>query len=154
MQVLRVLAGLTPLLAAVLATPAFSLAESAPSTNETRMLLARQGAFDTSCEIGDGRVSVVDGSGNRPAAFTILWDAVENELCTAQGCNFNEEKCIPASAALTICISARGDFLPSNRLDIIRGEKSLPLQQASLSARSPFTHTIRWQALAGRSIAQ
>lgn len=124
MQSLTILAALAPLLAPALAIPASLLSESDISANETRFRLARRGDFDTSIEVGDNRVGVADESGHPPAAFTVLWDAVENDLCTAQGCDYNRQKCVPSSSVSTICISARGDFLPDNRNDIISGESA------------------------------
>lgn len=125
MQPSSILIGIAPLLTGALALPT-SATESGLLSNETMLDLAKRADFDTSVEIGDNIIIAYDQSGNPPAAFNVLWDAVENELCTAQGCDFNAQKCVPAlEGGLTICISARGDFLPENRNDIIHGTCAL-----------------------------
>lgn len=127
MIAIHFLAGLMPLLAtipSIAAAPAF-LDDSDLTYNETMLLHARAGDYQTSCEVGDGSVGVNDKSCNEPAAFTELWDAVENELCTEQGCDFQAKKCVTATEITNVCIAARGTFLRENRLDFIRGARGI-----------------------------
>lgn len=124
MQPFRSLASLMPIWAWASTAVAIPTTLS-PAVNESRVLHARQVGYDTSCEVGDDRIVVQDLSGNQPQAFTILWDAVENDLCTAQGCNFGESKCVDATAYAEVCISAQGNFLRENRDDIIRSARGI-----------------------------
>lgn len=127
MTLLHRLIGFMPLVATIpsaMAVPT-SFGDSTLAHNETMLLRARDGDFDTSVEIGDGHVGAQDKSCNEPAAFTELWDAVENELCTAQGCNFEAQKCVTATETENVCIAARGDFTRGNRLDFIHGARGV-----------------------------
>lgn len=127
MIAIHLLAGLVPLLATIPSTtavPAF-LGDPDVAHNETMLLRARAGDYQTSCEVGDSEVGVNDKSCNEPAAFTELSDAVENELCTEQGCDFQAKKCVTATELTNVCIAARGNFLRENRLDFIRGARGI-----------------------------
>lgn len=98
------------------------------AANATRLLRARQGGFDTQSEIGDNYLAVQDASGNPPQAFTILWDAITNDdsdLCTATGCNFDQQKCTLATADSEICIAAQGVYTREIRNDFVFGARHI-----------------------------
>lgn len=62
----------------------------------------------------------------RPAAFTLLWDYLDEELCTGQGCTASVEYCVVASAdGQQVCISAQGDYSQDRRAELIDAARGL-----------------------------
>lgn len=93
---------------------------------EARML---QMGTDSECDVGQGLVIVVDqgaAPGESPAAYTILFDAVRDELCSAIGCNGFDQRCVTANRfGDQVCIRVQGDFASSDRSYFIDGSREL-----------------------------
>ena len=88
----------------------------------------RQTGTDSSCDVGDGTIVVNDKGaqpGQSPQAFTILFDAVRDDLCGAIGC-FGDSKYVTAnSASEQVCISVQGNWQPEERGFFIQGSREL-----------------------------
>jgi hypothetical protein len=103
----------------------------------------RQEEYDTLCEVGNGIAVAQDlkaESGDSPQAFSQLWDWVEDEACTRQGCSDRKEHCVTASTGQDVCLTVDGIFSFELRSDFIN------------AARGAFDRSVRTRELTSGTI--